>query len=136
LKIRTNSQYFHADSSAYSPSTFANIQYFLQKSSTLYLFSYVPINFFVSNRQKETVPPFPLSNTSRAVGALTLHHGGSEPPYGDNRHKKSCHAVAGFPTLEYVRQLQIYKHFHKKQTISNYLVLFQQNTTLDSNLMT
>jgi hypothetical protein len=28
---------------------------------------------------KKTVPPFPLSITPRAVGALTLQHGGTKP---------------------------------------------------------
>ena len=80
-----------------------------------------PISFLFLLAEKKTVPPVPLRNTSTAVYALTLHHGGTEPPYGDNRHKKCLSHCGRFPRRWVCYALQIYKHFYKNKTLFHYL---------------
>ena len=73
-------------------------------------------SFGIKLGRKETVPPVPLSNTSqRPWMHYTLHHGGTEPPYGVNKQKKCLLHYGRIPHLWVYYALQIYKHFHKKQ---------------------
>ena len=60
-------------------------------------------SFGIKLGRKETVPPVPLHNTTKAVGALTLHTGVRNRRMELTGKKNARYVVAGFPPAEYVR---------------------------------
>ena len=72
-------------------------------------------SFGIKLGRKETVPPVPLHNTTKAVGALTLHTGVRNRRMELTGKKNACYTVAGFPTVEYVTHHKYINIFTKNK---------------------
>lgn len=53
VKIRINSQYFHADYSTFIPLSLSKIQFFFAKIKSFVFFSYLQIQFLNTNLQRK-----------------------------------------------------------------------------------
>ena len=72
-------------------------------------------SFGIKLGRKETVPPVPLHNTTKAVGALTLHTGVRNRRMELTSKKNACYTMAGFPTSEYIMHCKYINIFTKNK---------------------